>query len=72
MDDWRSMDTAPRDGTEFRARVPGHGSDFVIAWMGGFVGDTRVTVEHVDTIPLLRTGKRSPVVSEVREDFQGL
>jgi len=40
--------------------------------LGGFVGDTRVTVEHVDTIPLLRTGKRSPVVSEVREDFQGL
>jgi phenylacetate-CoA ligase len=38
----------------------------------GFLGDTQVDVEHVDSIPLLRTGKRSPVVSEVREDFQGL
>jgi phenylacetate-CoA ligase len=40
--------------------------------LSGFIGDTVVTVEHVDSIPLLRTGKRSPVVSDVREDFQGL
>ncbi|MCO5300452.1 MAG: glycosyltransferase [Candidatus Nanopelagicales bacterium] len=40
--------------------------------LSGFIGDTVVTVEHVDEIPLLRTGKRSPVVSDVREDFQGL
>lgn len=40
--------------------------------LSGFIGDTVVTVEHVDEIPLLRTGKRSPVVSDVGEDFQGL
>lgn len=39
MADWRSMDDAPRDGTAFQARVPGHGSDFIIAWVGGFIGD---------------------------------
>lgn len=32
--------------------------------------DTTVDVEYVDEIPLVRTGKRSPVVSTVREDFQ--
>jgi phenylacetate-coenzyme A ligase PaaK-like adenylate-forming protein/glycosyltransferase involved in cell wall biosynthesis len=38
-----------------------------------YVGDeTEVTVEFVDEIPLLRTGKRSPVVSEIKEDFQAL
>ena len=37
--DWLSMEHAPRDGTAFRARVPGHGSDFIVAWIGGFVGD---------------------------------
>jgi phenylacetate-CoA ligase len=38
-----------------------------------FVGDdTKIDVEFCETIPLLKTGKRSPVVSTVREDFQSL
>ncbi len=38
-----------------------------------FVGEaTVVDVEYCDSIPLLKTGKRSPVVSTVREDFQSL
>lgn len=40
-----------------------------------YVGDemqTAIDVEFVDEIPLVRTGKRSPVVSSVREDFQSL
>jgi phenylacetate-CoA ligase len=37
-----------------------------------YVGETRVDVQFVDEIPLLRTGKRSPVVSMVAEDFQEL
>jgi phenylacetate-CoA ligase len=40
-----------------------------------YVGDeseTDIAVEFVDEIPLLRTGKHSPVVSTVREDFQSL
>lgn len=39
MNDWQPMETAPRDGTAFQARVPGHGSDFVVAAQGGLVGD---------------------------------
>ena len=31
-DEWRDFDSAPRDGTEIQARIPGHGSDNVIAW----------------------------------------
>ena len=34
--------------------------------------ETDIAVEFVDEIPLVRTGKRSPVVSTVREDFQQL
>jgi phenylacetate-CoA ligase len=38
-----------------------------------FVGpDTGIAIEYCDSIPLLETGKRSPVVSSVREDFQTL
>lgn len=35
-----------------------------------FVGPTEINIEFVDEIPLVRTGKRSPVISEVGEDFQ--
>ena len=35
-----------------------------------YVGDTEIAVEYVDTIPLVRTGKRSPVVSTLGLDFQ--
>lgn len=37
-----------------------------------YIGDTEVILEYVDEIPLVRTGKRSPVMSTVREDFQSL
>lgn len=29
---WRSINTAPKDGTPFQARIPGHGEDNIIAW----------------------------------------
>lgn len=35
-----------------------------------FVGLTDVNIDFVDEIPLVRTGKRSPVKSDVTEDFQ--
>ena len=37
-----------------------------------YVGETEINIEYVDEIPLVRTGKRSPVVSTVAEDFQDL
>ena len=37
-----------------------------------YVGNSDVVVEYVDEIPLLATGKRTPVVSTVRVDFQTL
>lgn len=32
--EWQPISTAPRDGTAIQARIPGHGSDNVIAWIG--------------------------------------
>lgn len=37
--DWQPIETAPRDGTWIQARIPGHGSDNVIAWVGGLLND---------------------------------
>jgi phenylacetate-CoA ligase len=37
-----------------------------------YVGQTKIDLDFVDEIPLVRTGKRSPVVSLVNEDFQNL
>ena len=38
-----------------------------------YVGDnTEIKVEYVDEIPLIKTGKRSPVVSELPLDFQSI
>ena len=37
MSDWQPIETAPKDGTAFRARIPGHGSDNIIAWTGGLI-----------------------------------
>lgn len=34
---WKPIETAPRDGTCFQARIPGHGSDNVIAWVDGLL-----------------------------------
>lgn len=33
---WQPMSSAPRDGTEIQAIIPGHGQDNVIAYRGGF------------------------------------
>ena len=35
-----------------------------------YVGDTQIEICKVTEIPMLRTGKRSPVISSVTEDFQ--
>lgn len=32
---WRPIGEAPRDGTPIQARIPGHGSDNIIAWQDG-------------------------------------
>lgn len=37
-----------------------------------FIGSTHVVVEIVESIPMTLTGKRTPVVSSVKVDFQGL
>lgn len=34
---WQPIETAPKDGTAFQAEVPGHGSDYIIAWVGGYL-----------------------------------
>ncbi len=45
----------------------------IMTELRAYVGeDTRIDIEFCDAIPLLGTGKRSPVVSSVREDFQSL
>jgi len=47
----------------------------IIGELRRYVGDesqTTIDVEFVDEIPLVRTGKRSPVVSTLTEDFQEL
>lgn len=36
---WRDISSAPRDGTSFQARIPGHGEDNVIAWQNGLVDE---------------------------------
>jgi phenylacetate-CoA ligase len=47
--------------------------DVILKRLRHFVGDeTRIDVEFCDAIPLMETGKRSPVVSTVQEDFQTL
>ena len=32
MAEWQPIESAPRDGSEFQARIPGNGDDNVIAW----------------------------------------
>jgi phenylacetate-CoA ligase len=48
------------------------GFEELMAALREYIGDTAVEVEFVEEIPLVRTGKRSPVVSTVVEDFQRL
>ena len=37
-----------------------------------YVGETKIDVVEVDEIPMVRTGKRSPVVSLITDDFQSI
>ena len=32
MMEWQPIETAPRDGTPIQVKIPGHGSDNVVAW----------------------------------------
>lgn len=34
---WRSIDSAPKDGTAFQAHIPGHGWDNVLCWTDGLL-----------------------------------
>lgn len=34
---WLPIDTAPKDGTPFQAKIPGHGSDNILAWEDGLL-----------------------------------
>lgn len=34
---WQPISTAPKDGTWIQAKIPGNGSDNVIAWIGGLL-----------------------------------
>lgn len=46
------------------------GWETVISDLREYVGETEVSVQFVEEIPLLKTGKRTPVVSKVKFDFQ--
>ena len=48
------------------------GMKMILQELQNYVGDTAVEVNYVDEIPLVRTGKRSRVISTVVEDFQKL
>lgn len=48
------------------------GIDEMLIELRKFTGDTKIILSEVTSIPLLQTGKRSPVVSTVRSDFQDL
>ena len=37
-----------------------------------YVGSSGINVKFVEHIPLLSTGKRSPVISKINQDFQNL
>ncbi len=36
---WQQIETAPKDGTPFQARIPGYGDDNVILWINGLLDD---------------------------------
>jgi hypothetical protein len=40
MTDWQPIETAPRDGTGFQARIPGHGEDNIIVWQDNALKDS--------------------------------
>lgn len=35
--DWRPMETAPKDGTPIQVEIPGYGADYIIRWQDGFI-----------------------------------
>ena len=37
MIEWSPIDTAPKDGRPVQAKIPGHGSDNIIAWISGLL-----------------------------------
>lgn len=37
LDQWQPIETAPKDGTGFQARIPGYGDDYIIAWTHGLL-----------------------------------
>jgi phenylacetate-CoA ligase len=37
-----------------------------------YIGDTQIQIEFVENIPLLKTGKRTPVISHLKIDFQDI
>lgn len=39
MEGWQPIETAPRDGTPFQAKIPGYGSDNIIAYYDGFLDE---------------------------------
>ena len=46
--------------------------DELIRDLRKYVGETKIDVVEVDEIPMVRTGKRSPVVSLITDDFQSI
>ena len=37
MNEWQPIATAPKDGTLIQVKIPGHGSDNIVAWLGGLL-----------------------------------
>lgn len=44
----------------------------ILGDLSQFTGETEINIEIVDAIPLLATGKRTPVISKLKYDFQNL
>jgi phenylacetate-CoA ligase len=42
----------------------------LVSQLRQYVGDTPINIEFVESIPLLKTGKRTPVISYLEVDFQ--
>jgi hypothetical protein len=36
---WQPIETAPDGGVSIQAKIPGYGSDNIIAWFGGLVDE---------------------------------
>lgn len=37
MSAWQDISTAPKDGTPIQVKIPGNGSDNIVAWTGGLL-----------------------------------